>query len=89
MNGKPYICNKFAYELRLQLWCEHLDISLEEKHIVNDVLDNFVYNDLWKKISSSNTLIYNTVFTDIPQNKWKTLDKILVRVPLETELLKV
>lgn len=61
MAGKPYKVAKFAHELRMKLWCEHLGIPHERRHEIQDPISNFVWNNIWLQTAKSNTEIFRYV----------------------------
>uniref|UniRef100_A0A7E4VB52 Phospholipase n=1 Tax=Panagrellus redivivus TaxID=6233 RepID=A0A7E4VB52_PANRE len=84
MNGKPYRGGKFATSLRKRLMSEHLgllegvlhpsrpefDINLEDP-----ICDSF-FVDVWCKIASDNTRIYEDVFRVIPTDMVESFDQL-------------
>ncbi|KAK4476714.1 hypothetical protein RD792_015874 [Penstemon davidsonii] len=68
MNGKPWKAGKFAFNLRLSLWAEHLGLHTEEVAQVKDPIADATYKDFWLKIATSNTRIYQDVFSCIPND---------------------
>ncbi|XP_008560003.1 phospholipase D1 [Microplitis demolitor] len=88
MNSSPYPCGKFSGSLRKQLFREHLGLLWSSENInVDDIIKKSFYSEIWKKISSENTEIFEQVFRCIPSNEvtdFKTLNFYLQQVPLST-----
>ena len=75
MNGQDYNCGKFAGGLRKHLFKEHL--GLLDKHtgnqqVMDPVSDNF-FENVWNQTASTNTVIYDELFSVIPTNSIPTL----------------
>ncbi|KAL3632230.1 Phospholipase D zeta 1 [Castilleja foliolosa] len=68
MDGNPWKAGKFAYNLRLCLWAEHLGLSAKEVAQINDPIADTTYKYLWLDIAKRNTKIYQDVFSCIPND---------------------
>ncbi|KAA8548972.1 hypothetical protein F0562_000656 [Nyssa sinensis] len=68
MGGKPWKAGKFALSLRLSLWSEHLGLRGGEISQVNDPVIDSTYKDIWMATAKTNTLIYQDVFSCIPND---------------------
>ncbi|PIN10122.1 Phospholipase D1 [Handroanthus impetiginosus] len=68
MNGNAWKAGKFALNLRLSLWAEHLGLHPEEVAQIKDPIADTTYKDLWLDIAKSNTKIYQDVFSCIPND---------------------
>ncbi|PSR92563.1 Phospholipase D zeta 1 like [Actinidia chinensis var. chinensis] len=68
MGGKPWKAGKFASSLRLSLWSEHLGLSVGEISQINDPVVDSTYKDIWMATANTNTMIYQDVFSCIPNN---------------------
>jgi len=67
MNGQEYQVGKFAHELRMHLFREHLGLSNDDQSIQDPIKDS-VYRGIWISTACHNTQIYNQFFKDIPQD---------------------
>ena len=74
MNGKPYQCGKFAGGLRKQLFKEHLGMldKANTNDLVDPVCDEF-FDNIWNLTASTNTVLYDELFSVIPTNSIPTL----------------
>ncbi|KAK1291392.1 Phospholipase D p1 [Acorus calamus] len=68
MNGKPWKAGKFAFSLRLSLWSEHLGLRPGEINQIADPVADATYKDIWMATARTNTMIYQDVFTCIPND---------------------
>ncbi|XP_041017183.1 phospholipase D zeta 1-like isoform X1 [Juglans microcarpa x Juglans regia] len=68
MNGEPWQAGKFAYSLRCSLWSEHLGLSAGEISQISDPLLDSTYRDLWLATAKENSIIYQDVFSCIPND---------------------
>uniref|UniRef100_A0A182J218 Phospholipase n=1 Tax=Anopheles atroparvus TaxID=41427 RepID=A0A182J218_ANOAO len=72
MNGESYPCGIFAGKLRKFLFREHLGLlEPDPKRTSIDVTDPVIHsfwNDIWRRTSRRNTLIYDEVFRCIPSD---------------------
>nr|XP_023884139.1 phospholipase D zeta 1-like [Quercus suber] len=68
MNGEPWQAGKFAYSLRCSLWSEHLGIPAGETSQICDPVADSTYKDLWLATAKENTIIYQDVFSCIPND---------------------
>lgn len=66
MNGKPYKASKFALELRLRLFSEHLGV--DNLSLLMDPVSDSFYLRLWQRTSSTNTAIYREIFRSVPDD---------------------
>lgn len=73
MNGKPWLCSKFASTLRKKVFHEFL--GDENINIEDPVSNNF--KALWKETASYNTIAYRNVFKCYPDNIYTTLADIV------------
>ncbi|VAW76880.1 Phospholipase D [hydrothermal vent metagenome] len=75
IDGKPACVRKFARNLRLQLWSEHLGVSRSSEDIADPVSDR-----THKFISDrafANTELFNLVFPGIPGNDYPTFESMI------------
>ncbi|XP_047111364.1 phospholipase D1 isoform X1 [Schistocerca piceifrons] len=80
MNGQPYKVGRCAASLRKQLFREHLGLlknrqKLSEEDIMDPVSHQF-FNNVWKRISTDNTKIYEEVFRCIPSDQATSFSKL-------------
>ncbi|CAH1415118.1 unnamed protein product [Lactuca virosa] len=68
MGGNPWKAGKFALSLRLSLWSEHLGLHGSEIHKIADPVIDSTYKDIWMATAKENTMIYQDVFSCIPNN---------------------
>ncbi|BBH06514.1 phospholipase D P1 [Prunus dulcis] len=83
MNGLPWKAGKFAYSLRCSLWSEHLGLHAGEKvgklkepasgykfriNQISDPVSDTTYKDLWLATAKENSIIYQDVFSCIPND---------------------
>ncbi|XP_053671611.1 phospholipase D2 [Anopheles nili] len=72
MNGESYPCGIYAGKLRKFLFREHLGLlEPDPKRAAIDVTDPVIgsfWNDVWRRTSRRNTLIYDEVFRCIPSD---------------------
>lgn len=68
MGGKPRKAGKFASTLRLSLWSEHLGLRTGEVGQIKDPVVDSTYKDIWMATAKTNTMIYQDVFSCIPNN---------------------
>ncbi|XP_073113802.1 phospholipase D zeta 1 isoform X2 [Elaeis guineensis] len=68
MNGKPWKAGKFSLSLRLSLWSEHLGLHAEEISLIRDPVHDATYRDIWMATAKTNTMIYQDVFSCVPND---------------------
>jgi len=72
INGKRCEVRKFARDLRMKLWSEHLGIAPEDMEMITDpVIDathEFILNT-----ANSNTTAFEMAFPGIPSNNYSTI----------------
>ncbi|KAD3641539.1 hypothetical protein R6Q59_004158 [Mikania micrantha] len=68
MGGNPYKAGKFALSLRLSLWSEHLGLHSSEINKIADPVIESTYKDVWMETAKTNTMIYQDVFSCIPND---------------------
>ncbi|XP_008795779.1 phospholipase D zeta 1-like [Phoenix dactylifera] len=68
MNGKPWKAGKFSLSFRLSLWSEHLGLHAEEISLIRDPVDDATYRDIWMATAKTNTMIYQDVFSCVPND---------------------
>ncbi|KAK9067888.1 hypothetical protein SSX86_011999 [Deinandra increscens subsp. villosa] len=68
MGGKPWKAGKFALSLRLSLWSEHLGLHSTEINKIADPVIDTTYKDIWMATARTNTMIYQDVFSCIPND---------------------
>ncbi|KAI7749515.1 hypothetical protein M8C21_001880, partial [Ambrosia artemisiifolia] len=68
MGGKPWKAGKFALSLRLSLWSEHLGLHSTEINKIADPVIDSTYKDIWMATANTNTMIYQDVFSCIPND---------------------
>ena len=75
MNGLDYNTGKFCGGLRKHLFKEHLgllDNPSQHHQVVDPVCEEFFQN-VWNRIASTNTVLYDELFSVIPTNSIPTL----------------
>ncbi|KAF3795715.1 Phospholipase D zeta 1 [Nymphaea thermarum] len=68
MSGNPWKAGRFAYSLRISLWCEHLGLHPSENARIRDPVIDTTYRDIWMATAKTNTMIYQDVFACIPND---------------------
>ncbi|KAG1371287.1 Phospholipase D zeta 2 [Cocos nucifera] len=68
MNGKPWKAGKFSLSLRLSLWSEHLGLHGGEISLIHDPMCDVTYKDIWMATAKSNTMVYQDVFSCVPND---------------------
>ncbi|XP_042025221.1 phospholipase D zeta 1-like isoform X1 [Salvia splendens] len=68
MGGKSWKAGKFALSLRLSLWCEHLGLHAGEVNKIRDPVIDSTYKDIWMATAKTNTMIYQDVFSCLPND---------------------
>ncbi|KAM0954475.1 putative phospholipase D [Dioscorea sansibarensis] len=68
MNGKPWPAGKFALSLRLSLWSEHLGLRMGEVSDISDPIVDTTYKEIWVATAKTNTMIYQDVFSCVPND---------------------
>lgn len=68
MGGKPWKAGKFALSLRLSLWSEHLGLRAGEFSKISDPVVDSTYKDTWMATAKTNTMIYQDIFSCIPND---------------------
>ncbi|KAI7743006.1 hypothetical protein M8C21_032671 [Ambrosia artemisiifolia] len=68
MGGTPWKAGKFALSLRLSLWSEHLGLQSTEINKITDPVIDSTYKDIWMMTARTNTMIYQDVFSCIPND---------------------
>ncbi|KAK4388412.1 Phospholipase D zeta 1 [Sesamum angolense] len=68
IGGKPWKAGKFALSLRLSLWSEHIGLHSAEVNKIRDPVIDSTYKDLWMATAKTNTMIYQDVFSCIPND---------------------
>ncbi|OAY75358.1 Phospholipase D zeta 1 [Ananas comosus] len=68
MNGKPWKAGKFSFSLRLSLWSEHLGLHRGEVKQIIDPVNDATYKDIWMATAKTNTMIYQDVFSCVPND---------------------
>ncbi|KAL4565241.1 hypothetical protein LXL04_029327 [Taraxacum kok-saghyz] len=68
MGGNPWKAGKFALSLRLSLWSEHLGLHTSEINKIADPVIDSTYKDIWMATAKTNTMIYQDVFSCIPND---------------------
>ncbi|KAL0367775.1 UNVERIFIED_CONTAM: Phospholipase D zeta 1 [Sesamum radiatum] len=68
ISGKPWKAGKFALSLRLSLWSEHIGLHSTEVNKIRDPVIDSTYKDLWMATAKTNTMIYQDVFSCIPND---------------------
>nr|GMD68616.1 phospholipase D zeta 1 isoform X1 [Ipomoea batatas] len=68
MGGIPYKAGKFASSLRRSLWSEHLGLHAGEIRQITDPVIDSTYRDIWMATAKTNTMIFQDVFSCIPND---------------------
>ncbi|KAK4433895.1 Phospholipase D zeta 1 [Sesamum alatum] len=68
ISGRPWKAGKFALSLRLSLWSEHIGLHATEVNKIRDPVIDSTYKDLWMVTAKTNTMIYQDVFSCIPND---------------------
>lgn len=68
MNQEPWRAGRFAFNLRLSLWSEHLGLEGPEINSIKDPISEATYTLLWREIAETNTAVYQDVFECIPND---------------------
>nr|GMD63735.1 phospholipase D zeta 1 isoform X1 [Ipomoea batatas] len=68
MGGNPYKAGKFASSLRRSLWSEHLGLHAGEIGQITDPVIGSTYRDIWMATAKTNTMIFQDVFSCIPND---------------------
>lgn len=68
MGGRPWKSGKFAFSLRISLWSEHLGLRAGEVGKISDPVSESTYKDIWMATAKTNTMIYQDVFSCIPND---------------------
>uniref|UniRef100_A0A0D9V062 Phospholipase n=1 Tax=Leersia perrieri TaxID=77586 RepID=A0A0D9V062_9ORYZ len=68
MDGRNWEAGKFSLSLRLSLWAEHLGLHPGEVNQIMDPVDDLTYNNVWMGTAKANTMIYQNVFTCVPND---------------------
>ncbi|PIN08407.1 Phospholipase D1 [Handroanthus impetiginosus] len=72
MGGMYWKAGKFALSLRLSLWSEHLGLHAGEVNQIRDPVIDSTYKDIWMATAKTNTMIYQDVFSCIPNDLIQT-----------------
>ena len=68
MDGNPFQAGKFAHQLRMSLWQEHLGVDPHDARLADPVASS-TYRDLWLETGKANTALFEQVFPQIPSNR--------------------
>ncbi|KAJ1699336.1 hypothetical protein LUZ63_007848 [Rhynchospora breviuscula] len=68
MNGNLYKAGKFTHSLRISLWAEHLGLRRSEIDQIIDPIDHATYKDIWMATAKTNTIVYQDVFSCVPND---------------------
>ncbi|KAG8370465.1 hypothetical protein BUALT_Bualt14G0119700 [Buddleja alternifolia] len=68
MGGNSWKAGKFALSLRLSLWSEHLGLHAGQVNQIRDPVIDSTYKDIWMATAKTNTMIYQDVFSCIPND---------------------
>ncbi|KAL6146533.1 hypothetical protein ACLB2K_057211 [Fragaria x ananassa] len=68
MAGQPWKAGKFSYSLRCSLWSEHLGLHAGEINQISDPVSDSTYKYLWLATAKENSIIYQEVFSCIPND---------------------
>ncbi|KAL0414782.1 UNVERIFIED_CONTAM: Phospholipase D zeta 1 [Sesamum radiatum] len=68
MGGSYWRAGKFASSLRISLWSEHLGLHAGEVNQIRDPVIDSTYKDIWMATAKTNTMIYQDVFSCIPND---------------------
>lgn len=79
-NGLPYDVTRFAHELRVSLWKEHLGLNLMDGSVEDPITDDCF--NFWKHRSRQNTEILRASFPKFPSNAIPTLEIYNQQQPL-------
>ncbi|KAL7126517.1 hypothetical protein ABFS83_14G193200 [Erythranthe nasuta] len=74
MDGNPWKAGRFAFNLRVSLWAEHLGLNAHQVAQIQDPVADTTYKGLWLDVAKLNKKIYEDVFSCIPndtiQSRW-------------------
>ncbi|XP_012851481.1 PREDICTED: phospholipase D p1-like, partial [Erythranthe guttata] len=74
MDGNPWKAGRFAFNLRVSLWAEHLGLNAQQVAQIEDPVADTTYKGLWLDVAKLNKKIYEDVFSCIPndtiQSRW-------------------
>lgn len=76
MHDSPFLVSRFAHQLRVALWCEHLGLDeskAEDRAKVADPLSAETWAR-WRETSSHNTALFHSLFPHIPDDSIQSLD---------------
>ncbi|CAA0821421.1 Phospholipase D p1 [Striga hermonthica] len=68
IGGKSWRAGRFALSLRLSLWSEHIGLHAGEVDQIRDPVADSTYKDIWMATAKTNTMIYQDVFSCIPND---------------------
>ncbi|KAI3459247.1 hypothetical protein Pfo_015910 [Paulownia fortunei] len=68
IGGNSWKAGKFALSLRLSLWSEHIGLHAGEVNQIRDPVIDSTYKDIWMATAKTNTMIYQDVFSCMPND---------------------
>ncbi|KAG0501093.1 hypothetical protein HPP92_001165 [Vanilla planifolia] len=68
MSGNSWNAGKFSLSLRLSLWSEHLGLHFDEITLIRDPVAEATYKDIWMATAKTNTMIYQDIFSCVPND---------------------
>lgn len=71
MNGKTFYVRKFAHELRMNLWREHLGLPHDDNSIKDPVIES-VYKGIWLQYVKIILLLSDNTFSQNRYRKYST-----------------
>jgi len=74
VDGQDYRVSKFAHSLRMRLMNEHVGFPLNDTHLSDIFAADF--NEQWVETARLNTNIYETVFPNIPSDRFQTIAEV-------------
>lgn len=78
MNGQHYKGRRFAHELRMSLFREHLGVYNNDNALLDPTIESF-YKGVWVKIAKWNTQLYCELFHDIPNDSIESFAELMRR----------
>lgn len=81
LDGQPVRVGRFAYDLRMRLFAEHLGIPLRKaRKRLQDPVSDRVFRKRWREYAESNSRIFRDVFNSLPDKNLRTWEQYKQRV---------